>query len=67
MEQALVRGFIGAAVVGLIIAAAALYLGYLGLAPLGFLGFVLATILAAIFATTPPLPAGPSAGDPEPD
>ncbi len=61
MEQALVRGLLGTALVALLIAAAGLYLGYLGLAPLGFLGFVLASIFAAIFATTPPIRPGPSA------
>ncbi len=56
MEQPLVRGLLAVAVVALVVAAASLSMGYLVVAPMAFLAFILATIVAVIFAATPPVP-----------
>ena len=55
MQQPLARGLVAVAVVALVVALGGLALGYLRVAPIGFLGFVLAVIFASILASTPPV------------
>lgn len=67
MEQPLVRGLLAVAAVAFIVAVAALAMGYLVLAPMGFLAFVLALIVAVVLATTPPIPRAKAEGGAEPE
>lgn len=56
MDRLVVRGLVVAALIALVTALVAVAAGYGVVAPMAFLGFILAVIFAAIFATTSPTP-----------